>query len=468
MAGVMFGTALLAGCTLGPDYHRPAQSLPEQFGQPTPGGAATTPRPAASLGDAGWRSVYPDPALQSLIDAALRNNFDLRIAATRIEEARAALGSARLAQWPAVGVAASVGRTQNSAYQLSPGETERTYDSDQVAATLSLDLDFFGRLRRAKEAARANWLGSEYGRRAVAVALVSDVAGAYFDLLTLDSQLVITRRTVESREKFVELTRAQHDRGVASGLDIATAEAQAALARAEVPDLERQIVQTEDRLSTLLGGFPHAIPRAPATDGLPQVPPLPPTGLPSALLERRPDVRQAEQALIAANAEVGVAKAALFPDITLTGAAGALSVPLAKLFSGPASTWAASAALTQPILSAQTNLYTLQLADARKREALLQYEQTVHTAFQDVADALVAYQRSGEFARELAIQVEALRRAESIALARYRIGYASYFDVITADRDLFPAELQAVQAVRSEVGALVQLYQALGGGWQED
>ena len=202
-----------------------------------------------------------------------------------------------------------------------------------------------GRLRRARQAANADWLAAEFGRRAVAVALVSDVAGAYFDLLTLDRQLVITQRTVESREKFVDLTRAQHDRGVASGLDIATAEAQAALARANVPDLERQIVQTEDRLSTLLGGYPHEIARVSVSVGLPAIPPLPPTGLPSALLDRRPDLQQAEQQLVAANAGVGVAKAALFPDISLTGIGGALSVPLAKLLSPAAATWSASAAL---------------------------------------------------------------------------------------------------------------------------
>jgi len=449
-AATLLASALVAaGCSVGPDYHRPALGAPEAFRGPD---GATA---GASLGEADWRAVYADPALQQLIDSALRNNLDIRIAATRIEQARASLGG-------------GFERQRVSKYVLLPGQTERTYDSATASGNLAFDVDFFGRLRRAHEAARADWLGSQYGRRAVAVALVADVAGAYFDLLALDSQMLITRRTVESRSKFVELTRAQHERGVASGLDVATAEAQLALARANVPDLERQIVQTEDRLSTLLGENPHPIPRAKPGERLPPAPELPATGLPSALLDRRPDIQQAEQSLVAANAQVGVAKAALFPQITLSGASGALSGTLSTLLTAPASTWSASAALAQPILNAQSNLYALELADARKREALLQYEKTVRTAFQDVADALVAYQRYAENAAELVTQAEALRRAESIALARYRIGYASYFDVINAERDLFPAELQAVQAERSEIGALIQLYQALGGGWQPD
>ena len=407
-AATLLASALVAaGCSVGPDYHRPALGAPEAFRGPD----------GATAG------------------ASLGGGFE---------------------------------RQRVSKYVLLPGQTERTYDSATASGNLAFDVDFFGRLRRAHEAARADWLGSQYGRRAVAVALVADVAGAYFDLLALDSQMLITRRTVESRSKFVELTRAQHERGVASGLDVATAEAQLALARANVPDLERQIVQTEDRLSTLLGENPHPIPRAKPGERLPPAPELPATGLPSALLDRRPDIQQAEQSLVAANAQVGVAKAALFPQITLSGASGALSGTLSTLLTAPASTWSASAALAQPILNAQSNLYALELADARKREALLQYEKTVRTAFQDVADALVAYQRYAENAAELVTQAEALRRAESIALARYRIGYASYFDVINAERDLFPAELQAVQAERSEIGALIQLYQALGGGWQPD
>jgi len=263
------------------------------------------------------------------------------------------------------------------------------------------------------------------------------------------------------------LTHAQHDRGYATGLDVATAEAQLAAAQATVPDLERQITQTEDQISVLLGNNPGPVVRKRYGDSVPEAPPLPPTGLPSQLLERRPDVAQAEQGLIAANAEIGVAKAALFPNISLTGSNGSLSVPFNNLFTAPAAEWSVGVGLVQPLLSVQSNLYQVELADARKREALFQYQKTVQSAFQDVADALVAYRTYGDQVREQAIQVDALRRARVIALARYKIGYASYFDVIEADRDLFAAELALAQAYESNLGALVHLYSSLGGGWQQ-
>jgi len=286
-------------------------------------------------------------------------------------------------------------------------------------------------------------------------------------LISLDSQLQITERTVETREKFVELTHAQHDRGYATGLDVATAEAQLAAARATVPDLERQIAQTEDQISVLIGSNPGPIIRQRYGESVPESPPLPPAGLPSQLLERRPDVAQAEQGLIAANAEIGVAKAALFPNISLTGSDGSLSIPFSNLFTAPAAEWSAGVGLIQPLLSVQSNLYQVQLADARKREALFQYQKTLQSAFQDVADALVAYRTYEDEERQQSIQVEALRRAQAIALARYKIGYASYFDVVEADRDLFTAELALAQAYASNLSALVHLYSALGGGWQE-
>jgi multidrug efflux system outer membrane protein len=460
--GVVALIALVAGCAVGPNYRRPPESVPEQYR------GAPNLASSQSLADLGWRQVYPDPELQGLLAAAFHNNLDLKIAVARIDEARAALGTARIGQLPQIDAGGNVTRTKSSLYALPPGTTERTHTTAEVDVTVSYEIDFWGRLRRTSEAARADLLASEYGRRAVAVTLVGDVATAYFNLLTLDSQLEITQRTVTSRAKFVELTRAQHERGVASGLDVATAEAQLAAARSNVPDVERQIVQTENLLSNLLGENPRAILRPARGERLPQAPPMPPVGLPSTLLDRRPDILEAEQGLVAANARVGVAQAALFPRISLTGLAGSLSMPLSKLLTGPAATWSASAALVQPILDPLANYYQVELADARKREALLVYEKAVRTAFQEVADALIAYQKNTDFARELAAQVDALQRAESIALARYRIGYASYFDVINADRDLFGAELQLAQASRNELTSLVQLYQVLGGGWQNE
>ena len=454
--------ASLAGCALGPDYHRPAVEVPGAYRDVAPAGSSQ----GTSLGDSGWWEVYSDPQLQALIRGALANNLDVRIAVARIDGAHAALGSARLGYLPQVAAQGAATRSKGSVYALLPG-SPRYYDEAIAQLQASYQIDLWGQLRRTNEAARANLLASQYAKRAVTVTLISTLANAYFSLISLDSQLEITRRTVATRDKFLELTHAQSERGYATGLDVANAEAQLAAARANVPDLERQIAQAEDEISILLGSNPGPIERARYGEAVPEAPPRPPAGLPAELLERRPDVALAEQGLVAANAQVGVAKAALFPNISLTGSAGSLSIPFNKLFTGPSAEWSAGVSLVQPILNVQTNLYQLELADARKREAIYAYEKAVQTAFQDVADALVAYQKYGEFEREQAGQVEALRRAREIAVARYRIGYASYFDVINADRDLFTAELQLAQAYTNNLNALVRLYAALGGGWQE-
>jgi multidrug efflux system outer membrane protein len=458
-AGACGAALIAAGCAVGPDYRRPSVDVPAQYRGVEPG-------PSSSMGDSGWWEVYPEPGLQSLLATALKNNYDVKIAVARIDEARAQLGSTRLNDLPQVSVDAGAARSRTSVYALVPGAAP-IHNEAQVQILASYQLDLWGQLRRMNEAARANLLASRFGAQAVRSTLVATVANAYFELISLDSQLEITRRTVLAREKFVELTHAQHDRGYATGLDVASAEADLAAARASVPDFERQIAQTEDEISVLLGGNPGPVIRTHYGEAVPQAPPRPPPGLPAQLLERRPDVAQAEQALIAANAEIGVAKAALFPNISLTGSDGSLSVPFGHLFTAPAAEWSAGVGLVQPLLSVQANLYQVQLADARKREALYQYEKTVQGAFQDVADALVGYEKFGEQEREEANQVDALRRAREIAMARYRIGYASYFDVIQADRDLFTAELSLAQAYENNLSAFVHLYSALGGGWQE-
>ncbi len=465
MSRWLFTCALLAGCAVGPDYHRPPLDVPAHYRDAAPA-AAGVAGDAASFGDSGWWEVYSDPDLQALLATAIKNNYDVKIAVARIEEARAQLGSQRLNYLPQLSVDSSAGRAKTSEYATQRG-FPRTYNEAQVQILASYQIDLWGQLRRATEAARANLLASQYAKRAVAVTLVASVASAYFDLISLDSQLEITRHTVVDREKFLELTHAQHERGYATGLDVATAEADLAAARATVPDLERRIAQTEDEISVLIGRNPGPVTRAHYGEAVPEAPPRPPPGLPSRLLERRPDVAQTEQQLVAANAQIGVAKAALFPNISLTGSAGSLSVPFNNLFSAPAAEWSAGVSLIQPLLSAQSNLYQVELADASKRAALYQYQKTVQTAFQDVADALVAYTKYGEQEREQARQVDALRRAREIALARYRIGNASYFDVIQADRDLFAAQLALAQAYADNLSALVQLYSALGGGWQE-
>jgi multidrug efflux system outer membrane protein len=456
---------LLAGCAVGPDYRRPSLDVPAQYRDVAPT-ATSAAAGAASMGDSGWWEVYPDPDLQALLATALKNNYDVKIAVARIDEARAQLGSTRLNYFPQVSVDAGAARTKTSDYARLPG-TPRINNEVQVQILASYQVDLWGQLRRANEAARANLLASQFARRAVSVTLVATLANAYFDLISLDSELEITRRTVISREKFLQLTQAQHERGYVTGLDVATAEADLAAARSTVPDLERQIAQTEDQISVLLGSNPGPVTRAHYGEAVPEAPPRPPPGLPAQLLERRPDVSQAEQGLVAANAEIGVAKAALFPNISLTGSDGSLSVPFGNLFTAPAAEWSAGVGLIQPLLSVQSNLYQVQLANARTREALYQYQKTVQGAFQDVADALVAYEKFGEQERQQATQVNALRQARAIALGRYRTGYASYFDVIQADRDLFTAELALAQAYANDLSALVHLYSALGGGWQE-
>jgi multidrug efflux system outer membrane protein len=453
---------LAASCAVGPNYHRPKTDVPAAYR------FESNPAPD-SFADKGWWEIYQDPILLELLKTALANNLDVRIAAARVDQARAQLGATRLQQLPQLAVSAGAQRSRTSQYELTPGEPA-IFNAFQLQGSLSYELDFWGKYRRMTEAARAQLLSSEDARDDVVAALVSGVATEYFTLQTLDEQLAITRRTVETRHKFVELTRAQHERGTVSGLDVATAQAQLAAAEAVIPDLQRQIGQAEDQLSVLLGHNPDAILRNPdgelkrMAERIP--PPVPPAGLPSSLLERRPDVREAEQNLVAANAQVGVARANLYPTISLTAAGGLVSTALQELFTSPAHEWSLGGSLLQPLLDPQRSLYQVELANAQKRAALLQYAKSLQTAFQEVSDSLIARQKYAEAQNEQQAQVDAERTANTIALARYRVGYSSYFNVIDADRDLFTAELALSGAHLNTLLANVQLYRALGGGWQ--
>lgn len=454
------GATLLASCALGPDYKRPSIETPGQYR------AQTEEAGTDSFGDVGWWTVYQDPTLQALLRTALENNLDLRIAATRVEQAQAALGVARLGQVPRISAGAGATRQERSDAQGAVPGLDRINSQYSASLNLSFELDFWGRLRRASESARAQVLATEYGRQAVRAGLVSEVATAYFTLIALDEQLEITRGTMETREQFLRLTRAQFDRGVVSGLDVSTAEAQLATARASVPDLERQLAQQENQLSVLLGRNPGPVLRQTRDISAVTLAPQTPAGLPSRLLERRPDLLQAEQGLVSANAQVGVAKAAMFPSISLTGSYGSLSLAMSDLFTNASETWSVGVNLLQPLLDADRNLYRIDQADAARRQALLEYEKTVRTAFQEVADALVGRQKSAEFEAAQNDLVAAQSRSEQIALARYKSGYSSYFDVINADRDLFNAKLVLSRARLESLLSSVQLYRALGGGWQ--
>jgi multidrug efflux system outer membrane protein len=449
----------LSACALGPDYVRPPMETPAAYRWQA---AAEAPGSAADLA---WWELYRDPALSALIARAAQQNLDVRIAAARVEQARAAAGASGLVLVPKIGLEASGLREKRSTDQISAG-ADRLHSDHEAGIGLSWELDLWGRLRRLNEAARARLLAAEADRQGVMVSLVADVATRYLQLASLDEQLRIAQGTVETREQFLKLTQAQFDRGVGSGLDVSTAEAQLATARASVPDFERQIAQAENALSLLLGTNPGEIPRSAAGTAEGTAFPQVPAGLPSALLDRRPDLRRAEQDLVAANARVGAAKASLFPTLSLTGSFGTRSNELSNLFSAPAETWSIGVGLLQPILDADRNLYAVDLADAAKRETLLAYEKSVRNAFREVSDALVAQEKFRESEQAQRALVDALGRADEIAIARYRVGYSSYFDVINADRDLFNAKLSLSSARLNAQLATVQLYRALGGGWQ--
>ena len=459
---VLMTAALVAlgGCALGPDYERPELSVPDRFRGDAP--PALDPATDSALAESDWSAVYTDPTLRLLIQQALAGNLDVRIAAARIEQARATAGATGLALFPQVGLTADHTRNKQSELALAAPNIPRDLTTNRVSLTATWEIDLWGRLRRSTEAARAELLGAEHARRGVVVGLIGDVASAYYSLQALDEQVAITRRTIATRDKFVELTQARHERGVISGLDVATAEAQAAAARANLPELQRQIALTEDQLSLLLGGYPTAIVRGEVSQ---EVGVEPPAGLSSSLLERRPDLLLAESRLKAANARIGVAKAALFPRLALTGTFGTASQSLGDLFTQPSNAFSFGGNILQPLLDAERNLYQVDLADARKREAILGYEQAVKGAFREVADALAERSQYRAFEHEQEDRVAALKRADGIALARYRIGFSSYFDVINAERDLFDSELALTAARRNTRLAAVRLYRALGGGW---
>jgi multidrug efflux system outer membrane protein len=456
----------IAGCAVGPNYRRPAVPVPQNFRAPDP-----LPAPqAASFADLKWFDVFQDPELQKLIRSALEHNYDLRDAVARVEEARANLGITRSNQFPnfAATGAVEINRlSRDGATPISKVVLPSQNRNFGIAALqlLSFEVDIWGRLRRATEAARANLLGAEENQKAVVTTLVSDVATAYFTLRQLDYTMEISRRTLETREQSLDLTRSRQRGGVATLLDLRQAEQLVLTADQTIPAIAEQIEQTENRITLLIGESPRRVDRG--RDFAQQVvPPEVPVGLPSALLERRPDIRAAEQALIAANAEIGVAKAAYFPQISLSGAIGGQSTQLTSLFSGPNSTWSLVPQITQPIFTAGRLKSNVRFAEAQRERALIQYEKTIQTAFTEVSDALIAHQRVRESRMKQEKLVVALEDRLRLAYVRYRGGVDTQLNALDADRDLFQAELDLAQIKLNELLAVVQLYKALGGGWQ--
>jgi multidrug efflux system outer membrane protein len=452
--------ALLSGClTMGPDYERPETTLPESFSTPAPSAAPAIPDD--------WWKAFGDPVLDALVEEALAANQDLIAAAARVDEARAFAGIARGERLPQLAGTASGARDRFSeeTSQFPPGEPLEL-DTYRATAQLSFELDFWGRLRRLDEAARAELLATEEGRRNVRLAVISETVLAYFDLVGLQQQLEIADATLGSRSESVRLQRARFDAGTISELDLAQAEGELAATEASVPVRQRFLRQTENRLGVLLGRIGGEIERAPQASldriALPEVP----AGLPSELLARRPDVAEAEQRLVAANARIGAARALYFPSITLTGYAGSESAELSGLFSSGTSLWGIAAGLFQPIFQGGKIRRGVEISEARQREALAFYTKSVQTAFADVEDALVA-RSTGTAEREaLERQVAALDRARHLANLRYEAGESTYIDLLDAERSLFRARLEWVLARRAELGAAVLLFRSLGGGWE--
>jgi multidrug efflux system outer membrane protein len=457
---------VLAGCTVGPKYQRPQVKAPETFR----GASAAVPADAAgSIADMKWFEVFQDPQLQQLVRTALAENYDLREAAARVEAARASLGVTRADQFPTVGATADLTTLKFSSggqFPLPAGfSTERRYGS--VALNLlSFEVDMFGRLRRATEAGRANLVASEAARKAVTTTLVGDVANAYLNLLELDSELEIARRTLSSREDSLRLIRLRQEGGLSTRLDLRQAEQLVYTAKQTIPNTEKLVEQTENQISLLLGKNPGPITRGRLLKEQ-ELPVSVPAGLPSNLLERRPDIVVAEQNLISANAMIGVARAAYFPRITLTGYLGTQSSALNSLFTGPTRTWQFVPQVSQPIFNAGRNRSNVRLAKAQQQVALVQYERAIQTAFREVSDSLIAYRKVKEVLEQQELLLTTLKDRSDLAYVRYKGGVDTLFSALDADRDLFAAELAVAQTRRDEIQSLVQLYKALGGGWQQ-
>ena len=456
---------LSAACTVGPNYQRPKIATPQTFRAPDP----LPPGQAESFADLKWFEVFKDEQLQVLIRHALEKNYDLRDAVARVEQARAALGITRSDQFPQFGAGASVGinRLSRDGETPLPPQFLPSQDRNFGTATLQLlsfEVDIWGKLRRATEAARANLLGAEENRKAVITTLVSDVATAYLTLRELDYELAISKRTLETRQESLQLTKSRETYGVSTELDLRQAEQLVDTASETIPDIQRQIEQTENQISLLLGENPNAVLRGRGLteQNLPEVPP----GLPSALLERRPDIRAAEQDLIAANAQIGVARAAYFPTLSLSGALGGASTQLSSLFSGPASLWSLTPQVTQPIFTAGRLKSNVKLAEAEHQHMLIQYEKTIQTAFTETSDALVAHQRFRESRARQEELEQTLEVRLRLAYLRYHGGVDTQLNALDADRDLFQAQLDLAHLRLEEMLSVVQLYKALGGGWQ--
>jgi outer membrane protein, multidrug efflux system len=450
--------AALAGCAVGPDYKRPLVDIPT--------GWRYEVTEAKDLANALWWTQFDDPALNELVQIALEENKDLRIATYRIEEFMGRYVTTRGNLFPQVNAGATFARQRVSQDSVSPiPSTRATLDTYDVFLNGAWEIDFWGRLRRATEAARADLLSTEEGRRVVVLTLVSSVAATYVDLLTLDKQLQITRKTAEGRKASLDIFHMRFKGGVVSEVVLSQSDAEYRDALSRIPDLERAIVQTENALSILLGRNPGDIVRGRRLDelGIPAVP----AGLPSELLVRRPDIRQAEQNLIAANARIGEAKALYFPVISLTGLLGNSSTDLSNLFMGSTKVWSLAAPITMPIFTAGRIKGQVKAAEAFQQQTLYAYQTAIQNGFREVEDALVDRVKFQEQLQALGQQIGALRTYARLSSLRYDEGYASYIEVLDAERSLFNTELIHAGVQGNVLNSFINIYKSMGGGWVE-
>jgi outer membrane protein, multidrug efflux system len=466
LIAVLIATSFLTNCTLGPDYHPPSVQVPQAFHAPEPLPGSQ----AASFADLTWWQVFRDEELQSLIKTALEQNYDLRDAVTRVEMAQANLGITRSDQFPQVSAGGDVNvdrLSRNGAFPLPASlvpSQDRTWGEAQLNL-LSFEVDLWGRLRRATEAARANLLSADENRKAVITTLISNVATQYFTLRELDAQLEIARQALATRKESLDLTASRRKYGIATDLDVKQAEQLVDTADVTISNLQPQIEQTENQITLLLGENPTGIVRKGTFDES-ALPPEVPAGLTSDLLERRPDIRAAEENLVAANADIGIAKAAYFPRLSLSGLLGGQSTALSSLFSGPNSAWSFVPQLSQPIFTAGRLRANVKLAQAQRDSALVQYQKAIQTAFTEVSNALIAHQRVQEASGKQQALVAVLEERKRLAYMRYEGGVDTQLNALDADRDLLQAQLDLRLIKLNELVSVVQLYKALGGGWR--
>jgi len=456
--------ALSSGCfaAVGPNYARPALPTPPQY-RFVQGATAQT------LADSPWFQVFDDPTLQALVREAIANNLDVQIAAARVEEARARAGIARSFFYPQIDAAANYGLRQASSAKDASGQPlsdETTHQNVTYGFQLTWELDLFGRLRRQEEAALALALASEQGRRGVLVTLVGDVATNYFLLRELDLQLYIARETLRLNDESVTYFRNRLEGGVSNRLELDRIQANRALTAASIPDLEQQIAIVENAISLLLGKPPAPVTRQRIADNEPAPPPIPP-GLPASLIERRPDVLEAEQFLVAANADIGAAKALFFPTISLTGFLGGVSGDLTRFLGGEGAVWSVGAGLLQPVFQAGRLRRNLEATQAAFDAAVAAYRRAALNGYREVSNSLITIQKLGEIRIEREAGVTALQDASDLARSRYESGLASYLEILTADQDLFQQQLLLAQTRGAELRARAELYRSLGGGWQQ-